>query len=158
MSNLVPSAWRESVGDLRDRITGIFDRWLPHRSEALPEKVREPWLAYLGTAALPAIDVEDTDDEIIVTAELPGLDEKDFSLELHDRRLVLRGEKKASREEKKRNYYYAESSYGSFYRTIPLPCEVNADNIRADYKRGILRVELPKTDEAKSKRIQVQVT
>jgi HSP20 family protein len=118
----------------------------------------ESWPANMFSTPVPAINVEEGPDEVVVTAELPGLDKKDFRVQLQDQRLILQGEKKASREEKKRNYYYAESSYGSFYRAIPLPCEVDADHIQANCKHGVLKVRLPKTEKAKASTIQVQVS
>jgi len=86
------------------------------------------------------------------------LTEKDFSVELSGDRLVLKGEKKANREEKKRDYHYAECSYGSFTRSIPLPCEVDADKASARYARGVLIVTLPKTEAAKARRVKVDVS
>jgi len=157
MGNLVPASWRDSVEELRDRVSSIFDRWLPRRAEQVPTEVYDHWPGYLLSATAPTVDIEETDDEVIVTAEMPGLDEKDFNVELIDQRLILRGEKKASREEKKRNYYHAESSYGSFYRAVSLPCEVNGDNVRATYKRGILEVHMPKTEETKARTVRVKV-
>ena len=158
MSNLVPASWRDSVQELRDRVSGVFDRWLPHRAEQAPVKVTEYAPAYLRAATMPAVDLAETDDEVLVHAELPGLDKKDFNVELDGQRIVLRGEKKASREEKKRNYYYAESSYGSFFRAIPLPCEVDGDRAKATYKGGVLDLRLPKTEKAKARTVHVKVT
>ncbi|RMD61580.1 Hsp20/alpha crystallin family protein, partial [Candidatus Parcubacteria bacterium] len=71
--------------------------------------------------------------------------------------LTLRGEKKRATETTGRDYYYAERSYGAFVRTIPLPCDVNVDKAVAKYKNGVLRVTLPKTEEAKAKRIRVKI-
>ncbi len=158
MNNLVPAFWRDSVEELRDRVSSIFDRWRPRRAEQVPTKVHGQWPGYLMRMSVPTVDVEETDDEVIVTAEMPGLDENDFRVELLDQRLILRGEKKACREEKKRRYYFAESRYGSFYRAIPLPCEVNGDKVRATYERGVLEVRMPKTDEAKARKVRVKVT
>ena len=121
MTNLVPASWQSSVEELRDRVAGIFDRWLPRRAEQVPTGIQDSFPQYLFSATTPAINLEETDNEITVTAELPGLEENDFHVELEGQRLILRGEKKTSQETKKHNYYYSESSYGSFRRDIHLP-------------------------------------
>ena len=158
MSNIVPVSWRDSVDELRGRVAKVFDRWRPGRERRVAVRSDEHWPDNLLFGAAPMINLEESDDEITVTAEMPGLDEKDFHVELDDSRLIVHGEKRMSRKEKKRNYYYTESSYGSFYRTIPLPCAVKADKVDAAYKRGVLTVRLPKTDEAKSQQIRVKIS
>ncbi|MBF0566605.1 MAG: Hsp20/alpha crystallin family protein [Nitrospirae bacterium] len=96
----------------------------------------------------PRINVTDTDKEIVVSAELPGIDEKDIDISLTDDSITLKGEKKEEKEEKGKGYYHVESSYGSFSRTIPLPCEIVADKVEASFKKGVLTITLPKTAEA----------
>ena len=157
MSNLVPVSWRESLDDVRSRVLSVFDRWRPRRAKQESDREKFFWPTALLAAGGPAVDVSDDDDEVVVTAELPGLDEKDFSVELEGQRLLLHGEKKAAREEKQRSYFYTETSYGSFYRSIPLPCEVDSTKVDASYKRGVLRVRLPKTAEARQRRVHIQV-
>jgi HSP20 family protein len=110
---------------------------------------------FLGTG--PVIDIEETDNEIVVLAEMPGLEKEDFSVEVTADRLVLRGEKRREVEEQRAGYSYTERSFGSFARVIPLPCEVAAEKARAAYRNGLRRVSLPKTEWAKVKRVQVQV-
>jgi len=114
--------------------------------------------AFWSNLSGPAVDIEDCADEVIVTAEMPGLDKKDFEVEVEVDRLILRGEKKASKEKREGNYYYSETSYGSFHRVIPLPSEVDRDKADATYKHGVLKVKLPKTEEAKGRRITVKVS
>jgi HSP20 family protein len=157
MSNMVPASWRDSAAELRNRVSNIFDRWLFRRTDDVPNTLNGHLPGYLTSGLGPSVDMEETDDEIIVSAELPGLNDKDFNVELENQRLVLRGEKKAAREEKNRNYYYAESSYGSFYRTIPLPCDVDGERVNATYKHGMLKVRMPKTEEAKARTVHVRV-
>lgn len=157
MSNLVPVSWRNSVDDLRRSVLDTIDRWLPQRfrREGSPDDAF--WPGTLLMAGGPAVDVAEDDHNVMVTAEMPGLDKKDFTLEVEGDRLVLRGEKKAAREEKNRSYYYSECAYGSFARAIPLPCEVDVEKADATYKHGVLRVKLPKTEAAKARRITVSV-
>jgi HSP20 family protein len=108
--------------------------------------------------AMPRVDVSETDNEYEVTAELPGLEENDINLQLANNVLTIRGEKKSEREEKDKNYYLSERSFGSFQRSIPLPTEVEEDQVQASFKSGVLTVRLPKTERAKSqaKRIEVK--
>ena len=111
-----------------------------------------------GGAAVPRVDVSETETEYEVTAELPGLEEKDVEVLLDENLLTLRGEKRAEREERDTNYYLAERSFGSFRRTIPFPVEVDPDRVEARFKNGVLTVRLPKAEPARSqaKRIQVK--
>jgi len=104
----------------------------------------------------PRVDVTETDKEVKVTAELPGVDEKDISLELDENALVLSGEKKEEHEEKSRTGYRLERSYGSFHRVIPLPARVDVEKAHAEFKRGVLSVKLPKLEESTRKRIEIK--
>ncbi len=106
----------------------------------------------------PRVDVEETETELRVTAELPGLEEKDFQLELEGNVLVLHGEKQEERERRGEGWY--ERSHGSFRRTIPLSVEVDPDRVSASFKNGTLRVALPKTPAAqeRSRRIPIETS
>jgi HSP20 family protein len=99
----------------------------------------------------PQADVAETDDAVEVSVELPGLDEKDIDIEVTDESLIIRGEKKTERENKNKDYHLTERSYGSFYRSIPLPPGAEAEKATASYKHGVLSVTLPKTAEAKAR-------
>jgi HSP20 family protein len=92
----------------------------------------------------PQVDVVETDTEVKVQAELPGLEEKDFEVSVSQDTLTIRGEKKQEKEEKGRNYYRAERSYGSFQRSIPLPRTVDTDRVSAEFSKGVLTISLPK--------------
>ena len=96
---------------------------------------------------VPQIDVVDTDKEIKISAELPGLDEKDIEISLTRDALTIKGEKREEKEEKGKDYYRSERSYGSFTRTIPLPVEIDAEKVGASFKKGVLTVKLPKTKQ-----------
>jgi HSP20 family protein len=102
----------------------------------------------MGGTVSPKIDISEKDDQIVVTAELPGLDEKDLEVTLTDNVLSIRGEKKLEKEEKERGYTYTERSYGRFERRIPLDVEVLSDKVAAAFKNGVLSVTLPKSPEA----------
>lgn len=108
---------------------------------------REP-LALRGGAFSPRVDVLENDEEIRVTAELPGMDEKDIELSLSRDALTLKGEKKEGKEDVGKNYYRMERSYGSFNQIIPLPVEIDTEKVEAHFKKGVLTVKLPKTARA----------
>ena len=105
---------------------------------------------------LPSMDVTETDKEIEITAELPGLEEKDVQINVADNLLTIRGEKQAEREEKDKNYRLVERSYGSFERTLELPKGVDADAIKANIAKGVLTVTVPKPVPAQAKKIEVK--
>jgi HSP20 family protein len=105
---------------------------------------------------LPNLDVTETDKQIEITAELPGLEEKDVQVNLADNILTIRGEKKAEKEEKDKTYRLVERSYGSFVRSLELPEGVNADAIKASIEKGVLKVTVPKPTPAQVKKIDVK--
>jgi HSP20 family protein len=117
----------------------------------------EPFESRIG-AFSPHIDVTESDKDINITAELPGMDDKDIDVSISKDALTIRGEKKEEKEEKKKNYYHMERSYGSFSRTIPLPSEIDTDKVKAQFKKGVLTVTLPKTAKAvkETKKIQIK--
>jgi len=99
----------------------------------------------------PKIDVRDAEKEVVVEAELPGMDEKDISISLIDDVLRISGEKKQEKEERKGTFYHVERSYGKFNREIPLHCEVDLDKAEAKFKKGVLTIKLPKTPEERQR-------
>lgn len=105
----------------------------------------------------PKIDVSETDKEVLVTAEIPGATEKDVEVTLTKDSLTIHGEKKVEREEKKKNYYRMERSYGSFRRLIALPCEVDETKVEAVFQNGVLKVTLPKTAEVQKSTRKIEV-
>ena len=102
----------------------------------------------IGGMLSPRIDVSENDNEIIVTAELPGLGEKDIDVTLAENVLTLKGEKKLEKEEKDRGYSYSERSFGTFERRIPIDVEVLSEQVKAAFKNGVLTVTLPKAPGA----------
>jgi HSP20 family protein len=109
-----------------------------------------------GHELLPAMDVTETDKEIELTAELPGLEEKDVQINLTDNVLTIRGEKKSERDEKNKDYRVVERSYGSFYRTLELPPGVDHDKIKAAIDKGVLKVVIAKPAPAQVRNIAVK--
>ncbi len=106
----------------------------------------------------PSVDVSETDDEVRVTADLPGMDEKDIQVSLDNDLLTIKGEKKHEQEEKKRNYYMVERSYGEFQRVIPMPASVDKEKVKAAFKKGVLTVTLPKAPELKARKKSIEIT
>ena len=110
-----------------------------------------PWTPLkrgLATIFTPRVDVSETDKEITVSVELPGMDQKDIDVSLARDALTIKGEKKEEKEEQGKDYYRMERSYGSFTRSVPLPAEVDTDKVQATFKKGVLDISLPKTARA----------
>ena len=109
------------------------------------------------TEWFPSLDVSETKNDFVVKAELPGMDLKDIDVSLTDGMLTIRGEKRQEKEEKEGNYRLIGRSYGTFSRSVSLPRDVKNDKVSASYKDGVLRVVLPKSEEAKKKEIKIKV-
>jgi len=105
----------------------------------------------------PALDVEENENEFLVIADLPGLEQKDISVKMSGDTLTIKGERKEEREERKKNYHVVERSSGRFLRTLSIPVPIDTEKISADYKQGVLRITLPKKPENRPKEIQVKV-
>lgn len=120
---------------------------------------RRPWgdSTLLGGQWSPAIDVYDSKDNILVKADLPGLTKDEIEVSIENDNLVIKGEKKKDTEVKEENYYKTERFYGSFYRTVELPAQVETDKVDAKYEDGVLSLTLPKKEDAKPKQITIDV-
>jgi HSP20 family protein len=134
---------------LRNQIIRVFDdfwgeSWLEPRREA--------------AGFWPQVDVTETDKEVKVSAEIPGVEPKDIDVSVEDGMLTIKGEKKYEREEKEKGQYRTERSYGSFKRAIELPAEVDESKAKAEFKKGVLRLTLPKRPGAPSRRKKIPVT
>ena len=103
----------------------------------------------------PAVDIFETEGEIVVKAELPGMDRKDIALNLEKNVLTLRGERRFAKETKDDNYHRIERSYGAFSRAFSIPATVDEEKISADYKDGVLKIVLPKKEQVKPKQIRI---
>jgi len=104
----------------------------------------------------PALDVVEHDDNIVVKAELPGMTSDDIEISVLDGTLSVSGEKKESQEDTGESYHHSERRYGSFRRDISLPAGVDADKVEATYRDGVLTIRLPKTEQAKARRVEVK--
>jgi HSP20 family protein len=105
----------------------------------------------------PSVDVSETKDDFLVKAELPGLEAKDVNVGISGNLLTIKGEKKREEEEKDEHHHYVERYCGSFQRSFQLPANVKTDKIDATFDKGVLKIKLPKTEEAKEKEIKIKV-
>jgi HSP20 family protein len=135
----------EKVRSEMDRLMDTFLFGVPQRGDFWEEA---EWL--------PAVDVAETKNEIVVSVEIPGMDPKEFDISLREGALTIQGEKKQDRAEEE-NYHLTERRYGTFSRSIPLPQEVEGDKIISSYKDGVLKIALPKSEEAEKKAIKIKV-
>jgi HSP20 family protein len=108
-----------------------------------------------GSAWLPALDVWETDDEIVLAVDLPGIEEKDISVEVDDGVLTVSGERSRETEEKNDRYYRFERRFGQFSRSVTLPQGIDPSTIKAEFTNGVLEVHVPKPEERKPTRIQI---
>jgi HSP20 family protein len=105
----------------------------------------------------PPVDIYEDKDQVALTAEIPGIDPKDIEIQIENGVLTVRGERKLEREENKEGYLRMERNYGTFLRSFSLPTTVDGDRAKAEFKNGLLRVTLPKKEEAKARSVKVKV-
>jgi HSP20 family protein len=103
----------------------------------------------------PVVDIYENEDTVVVKAELPGVDKKDIKVDLKDGVLTLSGERSHEKEVKEENYYRKERAFGKFHRSFNVPADIDPDKIKAEFKDGVLNVEIPKPEEKKPKKIAV---
>jgi len=105
----------------------------------------------------PDIDIKETEKEIIIKADLPGMKEEDVDVSIDENQLVIKGERKAEKEEKEKDYVRVERNYGSFYRSFNIGVPVNSDEVKASYKNGVLEINIPKAETRKPKKIEIKL-
>ena len=126
----------------------FFDRFFGDFGLSVPFFEEREWV--------PAFDVSESDKELIIKAEIPGMDKKDINITVSDGMLTIKGEKKHEKKEENEHYHRVERRYGAFSRTGRLPREVKAAKVDATYKDGVLSIKLPKSEAAKPKKIEVK--
>lgn len=131
---------------LRERMNRLFEDAFTSRGEE-KDLVASSWS--------PSVDIYETENEIVLTAEVPGVDEKNIEIKLEDNTLSLKGERNFEKETKEENYHRIERAYGSFYRSFTLPRNIDQDNIKAENENGILRITMPKKPELKPKKVKI---
>jgi len=142
--------WKD-FGSLQERINRMFDDTIRTLYPTDGEELEK------GTWA-PAVDIYETNDSFVVSADLPGLNKDEIQIDLKDNTLTLKGEKKFEEKVSKDNYIRIERAYGSFVRSFTLPQNVDPEKIKAKYKEGVLEITIPKKEEAKPKQIKVELS
>jgi len=144
---LVP--WRPfgEIGSFRGEMDRFRDKLFGERP--LARAFTDEWA--------PSVDISETKDNFIVKAELPGLESKDVNVSISGDLLIIKGEKKKEEEEKDEHHHYVERYSGSFQRVFQLPTAVKGDKVEATFEKGVLKVTLPKVEEAKKKEIEIKV-
>ncbi len=132
---------------LRDEMDRLWEDFFEPGQRGL-RRITEEWV--------PAVDITDTADKVMVKVEIPGMEAKDIEISLSGDILTIKGEKKAEKEEKGENFYLVERSSGSFSRSLRLPNMVEGDKIEASYKHGVLTLTCPKKEEVKPKQITIK--
>jgi HSP20 family protein len=133
---------------IQDEMNKLFDDFFGH------PVARTDWTEGVWS---PSVDVSEDKDNVVIKAEMPGMNKDDVKISIQDNVLTLKGEKRQEKEQKDKNYHRVERSYGSFCRSFQLPTSVKSDNIKANYKDGVLSVTLPKTEEVKPKEIPISI-
>ena len=163
IKNLVPRFGRKSLPvrqadadpfrDFQRQMNRLFDDFFGD----FPLAERDEGSAWVPGAFVPRVDISETDDQVKVSAELPGMDDKDITVELQDDVLTIRGEKKSEHDDKGHNWFHREQSWGAFQRSIALPAGVEADQAKAQFKKGVLTFSAPKRAEERPQRHAVTI-
>jgi len=159
VKNLLPVVGKKSQGDddhpfysLQREMNSLFDDFF-RGFDITPRGFYQGGLA----GFTPSVDVKENDKEFIIRAELPGVEEKDMEVTVTGDTVTIRGEKKEEKEDKGKNYYHLERSYGSFHRVIPLAAETEAGKAEASFKNGVLNILIPKSQTAKGKGTKIPI-
>lgn len=140
-----PSEWLAPFRRMEEMFEDLF-----HRPFGRPWWPSLPRL-FEGMEPTPSVDIFEEGDDVVVKTELPGMEKDDVDVNLTENAITISGEKKKEEKVEKKDYYHFERSYGSFSRTFTLPAEVQTDKAKASFKKGVLEVRIPKTEEAKKK-------
>lgn len=154
--NLVPQPVNRLWQDWSQSMNDFMSHWVPAMNHGQPSGLDSFW-AQLPPRGEPALDIEETDTDVHVRAEIPGMEKDEFSVDVSGNRLSIRGEKKQKREWTEGSMHRLECSYGQFVRQVLLPAEVDDTRSEAEYKNGVLYIRLPKTAQSQRKQIPVHV-
>lgn len=131
---------------LREKMNRLFEDVFTGQSEG-KELAASTWA--------PAVDIFETENDLVITAEVPGIDEKDIEIKIEDNTLILKGARKFEKETKEENYHRIERSYGSFYRAFTLPNSIDPEKIQAEHENGVLKITMPKRTELKPRKVKI---
>jgi len=149
----LPSRFQDPFQSFRTEMDRLFDSFLGGMPSLTSLRQGFPSTQVIT----PTLDVKENEKEIVVKADLPGMDEKDINLTVHNGVLSLRGEKKSEHTDERDNYHVMERSYGSFQRSIRLPDTINEDKAEARFDKGVLTITLPKRPESVSAQKKIQI-
>jgi HSP20 family protein len=149
----LPSRYQDPFQSFRTEMDRLFDSFLGGMPSLTSLRQSFPSTQVIT----PTLDVKENEKEIVVKADLPGMDEKDINLTVHNGVLSLRGEKKSEHTDERDNYHVMERSYGSFQRSIRLPDTVDEDKAEARFDKGVLTITLPKRPESVSAQKKIQI-
>ena len=150
MFDLMPFKHRRDVPDVFNEMEDMIrNMWYGFPFHQMTEDIDVAWT--------PRLDVSETDKAIEIIADLPGMEKKDINVSLEDDLLTIKGERKQEKEKSGQHYHSIERRYGSFYRSLRLPTEVQGTKINASFKDGVLKITLPKVKKAKKKVAQIEV-
>lgn len=162
MGNLIPWNWGKKNLPIRREDNSSSHEYSPYLSlqhdmnrvfdnffRSFDTGLMSPFSEMSDGLFQPKVEVKESANDLRVSVELPGIDDKDLDVSITDDALTISGEKREAKEENTRGYYRMERSYGSFHRRIPFPCSIDKDKAEATFKKGVLNVVLPKTAEAK---------
>jgi HSP20 family protein len=131
---------------LREKMNRLFEDAVTSRGEE-KDLISSTWS--------PAVDIYENENELVLTAEVPGLEEKDVEIKIEDNTLSVRGERKFEKETKEENYHRIERSYGTFFRSFTLPNYIDQDKIQAEHENGVLKITMPKRTELKPRKVKI---
>ena len=147
MSNIMRWEPFRNLSALQEQVNRLFQSNFPSRGDQ-----------FALTAWAPAVDVYETEDELVIKADLPDVSEKNLDVRVENNMLTIHGERKFEQEAKEENYLRMERAYGSFSRSFSLPNTLNTEAVKAEYKDGVLTITLPKRAESKPKQVKIAVT
>jgi HSP20 family protein len=160
-----PSDPDENFRCNQEKIIMAITRWDPFREvQTLQNRVNSLFRdmngendALAAASFVPPVDIYEDDKKVVIKLEAPGIDEKDLDVRMENHTLTVKGERKFDSEEKEQNFHRIERRYGSFFRAFTLPSTVDAEHINANYRNGVLKLELAKKAEAQPKQIKVNI-
>ena len=142
--------WKnQEINKLRKDIDRLFDRMWDDFGMPLTTRVERE---------VPSIDLSETEDTLIIRAEVPGINPEDLEISITDNILTIKGEMKQGSKEERGDYHRMERRYGYFSRTLRLPCKIEADDVEATYKKGVLSIVMPKCKELSAPEIRIKIT
>ncbi len=135
---------------LRERMNRLFEDAVSTARSEEKDMISSSWA--------PAVDIYEDEKQLVLTAEIPGINEKDVEIKIEDNTLSIHGERKLEKETKEENYHRIERAYGSFYRSFTLPNHIDQDKIQAEHENGVLKISMPKRPELQPRKVKILKT